>query len=143
MYRSIILLLAISFSLNAMAQGRNQDNECTFFKNISFKNGKHTIVIKATYHTITKLWPATPQLEALDKERRANKDEFTYAIYFKPDNCSKEYSGPCSYKGAINLSKMEDGTSFYVTCLVFRKYEFNPDGTPFFLVTQITLKQPH
>jgi hypothetical protein len=109
---------------------------------VVFKNGKSTIVVKANFHSMTEIWPYSPEMDALFKKEGVDKNKFDSAIYFNPENCSKEYSGPCSYRGVINLPKLKEGTIFYLYCLVFSKYKFNTDGTPFFLVTKVSLKKP-
>ena len=81
----IIALFIVGYSLNTIAQTTIQKNtNCSFFKNLKFKNGRDTIVVKAILYDYFK---APPKLLKINPS--IYKYKFDSYISFQPENCLK------------------------------------------------------
>lgn len=146
MFKLIITILFLGFSISAIAQTTvKNDTSCSFLKNIKFKNGVDTVVVKVTFVDINPL-SSLGRLDEL-KENGVDKSKFIYQLVFKPENCSKEYIGASS-AGNINRILKQNPfplsltVTLYITCVAFNKYNYDNDGTPYFVVIKITTKKP-
>jgi hypothetical protein len=145
MIKLISAILLISFSINVNAQSLVNDSNCNFLKNVRFKNGIDTLVIKACFKDINPL-PSSGYLDEL-KEYGINKNKFNYQLVFEPENCSKEYIGPSSASNVNKILRKNPYPLFltltvYVTCVVFEKYSYDNEGAPYFVVIKIATKKP-
>jgi hypothetical protein len=136
----IALLFITSFSINAKAQTAvKQDTSCSFLKNLRFKNGVDTIVIKATYLDLVQLPPPLVSMEGFYR-----KQKLSGQIHFKPENCSTEYIVPLKMfrdrDGLLTGGNL--GLSVRLTCVVFKKYLHVYGNVPFFIVIKAVPEKP-
>jgi hypothetical protein len=141
MFKLIIAIVFLTISTNAMAQSPAiRDTDCNFFKDLKFKNGLDTLMVKTTYLEAAKMIPISRRFETLDEERKIKSKAFTYQLGIQPEGCSKIYYGPSSYNGNINNIRV--GTVVYVTCIVFERRDLAYQGVPFFVIIDVSVKKP-
>jgi hypothetical protein len=152
MFKLIIAILFINFSMNVMAQTAvKKDIGCNFLKNLKFKNGTDTITVKATYDELFRS-PDYSLLKQLDKEKKLHYSDFgteyneiesSTSISFFTGNCSKKYMGTISKNQPIDVNTLKPGTIIYLTCVIFEgaKWSYS-DGTHFFVIINVALKKP-
>ncbi|MBS1531912.1 MAG: hypothetical protein JSU01_16535 [Bacteroidetes bacterium] len=119
--RSVFISIAlIASGMSAFAQS-TMDN-CNLFKNIRFKNGRDTIVVKAILRDFLQ---APPRVIMKSGHRPAiYKYQFSDYIAFQPENCDKKYMVPLLYSAAIKEPFTNDtklGITIYATCIVFNE----------------------
>ncbi len=132
----IISLLIVGYSLNTITQATIQkDNNCSFFKNLKFKDGRDTIVVKAILYDYLQ---APPKLSNIKPS--IYKYKFDSYIAFQPENCLKKYSEPIL--NAADPGKLLNGDNLgltvYLTCVIFNEHFLNSNGDPDCLVIKIT-----
>jgi hypothetical protein len=135
MKRLIILLFAIGCSINGLAQApASRDTSCDFLKNVKFKNGSDTVVVRATYWSITKISPGLIEIVKKLYKGVIRHNTFSSQIVFYPENCSRTYQGPIVDYDPRMLNS-NAGITIYVTCVAFEGYPSDNDNgkTPFFL----------
>jgi hypothetical protein len=134
----ILCSIGLHYSLTAQTNPTRQ-TQCDFLKNIKFRNGKDTIVIKAILHDIIE---APPRVITLKKSSRSiYKYKFGSKIVFQPENCTKKYSAPlldAEYDNHL-LNSDNLGITVYLTCVVFNEY-FDNNGMPDLIVINIVPK---
>jgi hypothetical protein len=139
----IIALLIVGYSLNTIAQTIIQkDTTCSFLKNIKFKNGTDTVIIKATLVDITPAPP--PIIDLKNPGRRINKYKFNSELWFQPENCTEKYYAPLkdsAYDETI-LNASGLGKIIYVTCVVFKEKTYR-QGWPDFMAIKVAAKKAH
>ncbi|WP_426668585.1 hypothetical protein ACPPVU_20420 [Mucilaginibacter sp. McL0603] len=136
----IVILCSVGFSYGITAQTNpTRQTQCDFLKNIKFRSGKDTIVIKAILHDIIE---APPRLITLKKSPRSiYKYKFGSEIVFQPENCTKKYSAPLLDAAYDNhfLNSANLGITVYLTCVVFNEY-FDNNGMPDLIVINVAPK---
>jgi hypothetical protein len=107
---------------------------CQVFKNLQYKNGRDTVVIKATFREIDK-FAGNDRLNELIKLKSVGADDFDYQIGFIPENCSETYFAPAKEKRINSMLKsLKSDPEIYLTCVVFEKHEWEYQGVPFFVI---------
>jgi hypothetical protein len=133
-----ISILLVASGLFASAQSAT--DTCSFLKNLTFNNGRDTIIVKAV---LLDYLQAPPRL-ITKKPPRIYRYKFTSDVSFQPENCAKKYKKPV----LSNVSDKEGifegdnlGTTIYLTCLVFNESFLNKNE-PDCLVIGISKKKP-
>ena len=142
MKKIIFFLMITGLSVNAIAQKSIPgDTTCSFLKNLIFKNGVDTIVVKVTYNAIIRGSDGTfLKLLADNKQLQFNEyvdDYESIALYFIPESCKKIYQGTLSrkiydktfvrktynigeyMKEIIDTDSFKIGQVMYLKCIVF------------------------
>ena len=134
MLKPIITFLAIIFCVNAMAQSPiTKKADCELLKNLHFKNGVDTVVVKAVYDDMTERAQGGPWMKTLIKEKKIRKDNFSSQIILRPVNCSEVFYAPTNANSRIlNTAKL--GIILNFTCVFFERREWEHKGVPFFVV---------
>jgi len=163
MKKSILFLpvYLFCFSMIGLAQIKVANNKaCNFLRNLPFKNGTYTVIVKATFKGLFRS-PDYITLKDLEKAKKLKYKEFgvdtgevenTSSISFVPERCTHLYSGPLIRKTfytssnntfKLDLNTLAEGKVIYLTCVVFedRKYRY-ADGTPFFVVINVFTEKP-
>lgn len=137
-----VIGILILTSLGGLAQEKLNKAECDFLGPLNFKNNKAIVVIKVTYSEFNRSGDE-PIFATLAKKKKLRfSDYFSRCcggseIRFKPENCSKEYSGVLLHKKMnFNINKAKSGDTLYLTCLVYQG-EKSYDNIPFFTVINI------
>ena len=145
MLRSIIALAFISLTIKVAAQSPiKSETICGVFKSLHFKNGLDTIQIKARFVDLNPL-VSEGYLDQLNKEKGVNKKNFYYQLSFEPENCSKQYLAPCSDRNINKILKTNHSGAaikLSLTIVVFEKYSYDTDGTPYFVVIKTLSETP-
>jgi hypothetical protein len=134
----IVMFIASAFSALAQSAADN----CDFLKNLKFKNGRDTIVIKATLRDFLE---APPRI--VRKSRSSPviyKYKFSDNIAFQPENCDLKYVMPLLYSAAVKepfTANTKLGITVYLTCIVFNEFYLN-DDQPDCLVIRVSRKKP-
>jgi hypothetical protein len=132
--RSLLIGIVLAVTgLNALAQPAN--DSCNFLKNLKFKNGRDTIVIKAVLRACLE---APPRL--LNKHPSIYDYKFDSYIDFQPENCSKEYDEPLLNSAVIKAQFLNGenlGITIYLTCVVFNEHSSYTNGDPDCLVIKV------
>lgn len=136
--RSLIVLFILSFSVGAFAQVKKaESSDCDLLKNLKFKNGTDTIVIKAVYSGLDELLGNEPIFNTLRKEGKAKKNSFNSQVTFKPINCEQEYIVPDASNAISALKLSNIGKQLYFTCVVFDRKDWYYKDTPFFMIIKV------
>jgi hypothetical protein len=111
-----LMLTIPGFSTLAQSKG----DTCSFLKNLKFKNGRDTVVVKAVLRDFLQ---APPRIIPKNGRHPAiYKYRFSDYIAFQPDDCSKKYMMPILYSTAAKdpfTNNTQFGITIYVTCIVF------------------------
>jgi len=131
------ILLIVSGS-SALAQSKT--DMCSFLKNLKFKNGRDTIVVKAVLYDVHM---APPRLRT-KKHPTIYRYKFGSEIAFKPVNCFKEYSEPLLDKAWDEkiLKGSNNGITLYLTCVVFNEHFYYNNGEPDCMIIKVSRKNP-
>jgi len=132
--RSLFLALILAvLSLGSVAQ-----TQCDFLKNLKFRNGRDTIVVKATLHDFLE---APPRVIRKGRASPAiYKYRFSDDIAFQPGNCSKKYVMPLLHSAAAKYpftANTQLGITVYLTCVVFDE-RYLEDDQPDCLVVRVS-----
>jgi hypothetical protein len=139
MKKLTILLFAIGCSISALAQTpTRQDTSCDFFKNVKFKNGSDTLVVKAVFQSVTRIPEGFIEIVKKLYKGVFQRNTFSSQIVFYPENCSRTYQGPIIDYDPRMLNS-NAGITIYETCVAFEGYMYDKD-TPFFIVTNVSFK---
>ena len=122
-------------------------SDCDFLKNLTFKNGKATVLVKAYYTELIRsgeysLFGELEKRKLLDREKYFRLDilegegymDAGSAITFVPVNCNSAFTATVPLHLAVDSIKF--GQVITVRCTVF-KGEFNGIGKPFFVADDI------
>ena len=137
----IIFFLFLSAKINAQQTGASESISCDFLRNVQYKNGVDTVLVRAVFKDAAKMVPGGVVLKTLDKEKKIKGKYFTYQIGFQPENCSNTYFAPSSVK----KNKLIFGNPsiidkwVYVKCIAFERPEWEYNGVPFFVVIDVTI----
>ena len=136
----VVCLLIVTFALNSFSQKNAKkttqlpdqtDTNCGAFKNLKFKKGVDTIILKATYSEMVASTPGGSLFKTLDREKKLNSKMFTYDLGIKPDGCSEIVYAPSSIK---TPGVLRNGKAYYFTCIVFENKAWEYKGLPFFVI---------
>jgi hypothetical protein len=108
-----LALLTLGFSASAQSQ-------CGFLKNLKFKNGRDTVVVKAILRDFLEAPPRIITKEGYSPA--IYKYRFSDYIAFQPESCSKKYMMPLLYSAAARdpfTAHPQPGITIYLTCIVF------------------------
>jgi hypothetical protein len=144
-----LVIFFIFCSVSALAQKPRIKPNCDFLGPLHFKNGKASVVIKATYSTFTE--SNDPYiLESLSKKKILDGKKY-YNVNFKgdgnidatdidfvPENCQVTYYATVAKK--ININKFRWLQTIYMTCTVYEGIK-NEHHQPYFTVENITYKK--
>ena len=145
----------LSFCCLVKAQNLIERNEnCDFLKNLTFKNGRDTIVIKATYEEFIEGSP-DPFLDDLGKNHQLKYNEFGVLPPKKgeemgdsgsnmgliPENCSELYYAVLSRKISYKGFPQKMGTPVYITCVVFNNPKYVYRGLPYFVIINVKVRK--
>lgn len=140
--KKILISLSVAFIvvLNTSGQSVAGHTPGCPLDNATLSGKTDTIQVKATYISIGKISQAG-LLKKLEKQKKLKSKDFTYAIEFQPDNCTKKYYMPCRDKEKMaTLAGIKDTKKpLYLTCVRFKGYE-KYYGEPFFIITKVTYK---
>ena len=118
-----------------------QNQECSFLKNLNFKNGSDTVVIKAKYEEIHRV-VVSKQLRELDHKKLLKLSDFKYNIGFTPEGCQTPYTAVSRDSSSTALSLFNEnysGRKVVLTCIAYEGYSVKSD--PFFIVDKIELER--
>jgi hypothetical protein len=161
----LILLVVIGYASNASAQTSvTADTSCSFLKNIKFKNGVDTVVVKVLFRAYTE-GSDEPRLKILADKKELSYGEYvsedfgSNAFSFIPVNCTSRYDGTLSrkiydktfirktkdlnayLKEVFDVDTLKHDEVIYLTCLVFEDQRtIDRSGDYFFTI--IDLKVP-
>jgi hypothetical protein len=143
MIKSILTIFSLCFSINAIAQIEpSEDYNCSFLKNLKFKNGVDTIMVKAVFKDAAEMVKGGSIFKTLDNEKKLKSKQFTYQIGFQPEGCLKIYYGPSNVKNPQLINAPDIiGKTVYIKCIAFEKREWEDRGIPFFVVIDVTIKK--
>ena len=137
-----IAAFILTYSLPGSSQVTGPKNPCDTLKNLKYLNGPtDTLVIKAKYWAITRLPGYDALLSQLDKKHNL---KFYSQIGFRIENCDRLYYAPMANFSDIKdiLNTRNIGSIIYVTCIAFKGYLAEDDGTPYFVVINVSSKWP-
>jgi len=116
--------------------------DCQIFKNLQYKNGRDTVVIKAAFKDIAK-FAGNDRLNELIKLKSVGADDFDYQMGFIPENCNETYYAPAKEKRINSMLKgLKSDPEIYLTCVVFEKREWEYQGVPFFVIIKASANNP-
>jgi hypothetical protein len=136
--RSVFVILALA-ALGSSASAQSKAKPCDFLKNLKFRNGRDTIVVKAILCSDIE---APPRL--LNKHPSIYKYKFDSYIEFQPENCSKKYNEPLLSSAAAKarfLNGNNLGITIYLTCIIFDEHTIRKD-VPDCLVIRVFRTMP-
>ncbi len=137
----LVIIVFVASSLCALAQSAT--DSCVFLKNLRFKNGRDTIIVKAVLRDFLE---APPRIITKDGHRPAiYKYRFSDYIAFQPEGCSKKYMMPLLYSAAAKdpfTANTQLGITIYVTCIVFNE-NYLQDQQLDCLVIRVSRTKPH
>jgi len=129
-----LTLLILGFDVSAQSQ-------CDFLKDLKFRNGRDTIVVKAVLRDFLL---APPRL-MLKRPPGIYKYRFGSNILFQPENCSKEYQKPVLSARSVDKENILNGDNLgitiYLTLVVFDESVLNK-GEYDCLIIQISRSKP-
>lgn len=108
--------------------------QCGVFKNLKFKNGVDTVIIKAIYREMVASTPGGTLFKTLEKEKKFKSKMFTYDIGLQTEDCPEIVYAPSSVKKTDILKNADLGEVFYFTCVVFENKAWEYKGVPFFVI---------
>jgi hypothetical protein len=134
-----ILIITLFFAgLTSIAGAQTtigKDTSCSFLKNLKFKNGADTLVIRGTMVASIQLAPFTTYEESFLKKRGIDIKKIGTSIEFKPEHCTKNWVLPLMvHAGLGDLLNHSEGKTITITCLVFNGYSGYKDHSPYVLV---------
>jgi hypothetical protein len=141
----IVPLFVIFFTISGKAQTVvSKDTSCSFLKNLRFKHGVDTIVVKGTLSALVQLAPFTTYEENFLKRRRVNIHKIGSEIEFQPENCTKAVLAPLMVFADKErfINSDNNGISIYVTCVVFEGYLGYTNHSPYVLVIKVAPQKP-
>lgn len=142
----ILVFLLVIGSSCLKAQYITYTKDCDFLGPLHYKNGKVTVIIKATYKDLYRSPEEGTAKELQKKNKLRYKDYFQSCcggtcIGFTPDNCSKEYGATMFNKIKFDINHFRVGDTFYLTCVVF-DMKRDSKYVPFFVINNISLTKP-
>lgn len=119
MKSSFLAIVLIAFGLGVSAQSKT--DSCSFLKNLKFKNGRDTIVVKA----ILRDFILAPPRLLLKKAPSIYKYKFRSYLLFQPENYGRTYDTPIISSKSVDPNNILNGDNLgltvFVTCVVFNE----------------------
>ena len=124
-----------------------QDNksiraDCDFLKDLHFKNGTDTIVVRVSYQALYSQGTGLI-LKDLERKKKLNAKILTNAIGFKVANYNRHFMGAYHVKNKTEmdmLDQLPEGSIVYLTCIVYEGYYNYRE--PFFTIDKLEIKGP-
>ena len=134
----VIVVISVFYPCFANCQEVAKSDSCNLFNTLKFRNGIDTILVRGTLIEMGMWPPGDSNLKKLEKEGKLKEKDFSYAVGFIPDNCTKQY-----YIASRDTSKIAKslfnpkciGTHILVICIVFENYKLW--SYPFFIIDKI------
>ena len=145
MNKLTITIICLFFSMNVLSQiVENRANACGFLQSLKYKNGVDTVIFTATLKDVTEDVGGGNIFKTLDKEKKLNSKNFVDQVGLQPDGCTKIYYAPLHKKADPEkvLVPININAKAYITCVAFKRHEWENEGVPFFVVIKISLKKP-
>ncbi|MBS1525620.1 MAG: hypothetical protein JST19_08220 [Bacteroidetes bacterium] len=128
--------LFVGVSLLVLGLNVSAQSQCDFLKNLKFKNGRDTIIVKAVLRDFLLAPPRT----LFKKPPAIYKYKFDSNILFQPENCDRNYEMPVISSRWVDpeniLNSDNLGLTVYLTCVVFNESALTR-GQPDCLVIKI------
>jgi hypothetical protein len=152
MKKKLLIFVVLICTLSKGHAFSKVDSTCNFLKNIEFKNGVDTIIVKGRFHSFFRS-PDYRILKELDKEKLIKYADFgedksgideSSAVSFFTGNCPTFYSGTLRNNIDPNyISQLKEGDVILLTCIVFSTKRFNhPEifkkDEPYFLILSVS-----
>jgi len=132
--KSLFLIIMLTvLGLSSFAQ-----SQCDFLKNLKFRNGRDTIMVKAILDAMVQ---APPPIIYKGKKPSIYKYKSYSQISFKPENCSEIFTIPISSKADADYLYKSNGETIYLTCIAFNEHITNMRD-PDCIVIRVSLKKP-
>jgi hypothetical protein len=137
MIKLLPVILTLSLPATSFAQA---PLDCNFLKDLKFKNGTDTIVVKATYVDRIEVHTNGNAFNSLKKQGKVKTTGYDEQLTFKPINCKESYTAPDGSGDLNGLEFSNIGKTFYFTLVAFERKDGYSKGVPFFVITKVSAK---
>lgn len=142
-----LVLLAANISCNRPSKLIIK-TDCDFLNNLTFKNGKATVVVKAFYTEFFRS-PQYGQFTDMEKNKLLDREKYFRvdtiegegymdvgsAIMFVPENCDRPFGATVPL--SLRFDSLKFGQIINVKCIAFEGLR-DGAGKPFFVVDEVT-----